>query len=102
MPRGPGRAERACLGLFLLLSLGLYDWAAHYRLDALDEGYFMSTSWRVLAGDLPYRDFSTPYTPAFFYLNALLFRVFGVDLLTLRVSLTVARLATVLLVYLLG
>jgi len=70
MHRGPGRAERACLGLFLLFSLGLYVWAAHYRLDALDEGYFISASWRVLAGDLPYRDFSTPYTPAFFYLNA--------------------------------
>lgn len=94
--------ERVGIGLALALVAGIYFWASHYRLDPLDEGYFIYTSSRVYAGELPYRDFSTPYTPAFFYLNALLFRVFGLDILTLRYSLVVARVAIFLLVYLLG
>jgi dolichyl-phosphate-mannose-protein mannosyltransferase len=82
--------------------LGLYWWAAHFRLDPLDEGYFLYTSDRVYAGALPYRDFSTPYTPLFFYLNALLFRIFGRDVVVLRVSVALARLGLMLLMYLLG
>ena len=77
--RGIGRRERVALGCAVVLLLGLYGWAARYRLDPLDEGYFLYTFSRVYAGDLPYRDFSTPYTPLFFYLNATLFRIFGLD-----------------------
>lgn len=99
---GMGRAERAAVALFLMVALGVYVWAAHYRLDVLDEGYFAYTSSRVLAGELPYRDFATPYTPGFFYLNSLLFKVFGMDLVTLRVSLVIARLAIFLLLYVLA
>jgi hypothetical protein len=98
----PCRAERVAVGLVAALLLGLYVWAAHYRTDPVDEGYFIYTSSRVLAGDLPYRDFSTPYTPGFFYLNAMLFRLFGMDLLTLHLSVVVARLALLGLVYLLA
>jgi hypothetical protein len=96
------RIERVAVSLLLAIVLGLFIWIAHFRLDPLDEGYFIYTSSRVLAGELPYRDFATPYTPGFFYLNALLFRIFGMDVLTLRLSLVVARISLLLLVYLLG
>ncbi len=98
----PTHVERVAVGLFLVAVLSVYVWAARYRLDPLDEGYFIYTSSRVLAGDMPYRDFATPYTPGFFYLNALLFRLFGLDLLTLRLSLVVARVALLLVMYLLA
>ena len=58
-----GRRERFALGCAVGLLVGLYVWASHYRLDPLDEGYFLYTSSRVYAGELPYRDFSTPYMP---------------------------------------
>jgi hypothetical protein len=100
--RGPGRRERIALGVAGLLLVGLYVWAARYRLDPLDEGYFFYTSSRVYAGELPYRDFSTPYTPLFFYLNALLFRVFELDVVVVRLSVAAARLGLMLLLYLLA
>jgi hypothetical protein len=98
----PRRAEHLGLTLALVIAAGFYSWASYFRADPLDEGYFVYTSSRVLAGELPYRDFSTPYTPAFFYLNALLFKLFGLDLVTLRLSLVVVRVALVLLLYRLG
>jgi hypothetical protein len=96
------RYERLAISLVLLILLVLYTRAAGYRLDTLDEGYFVYTSSRVLAGDLPYRDFSTPYTPAFFFLNATLFQLFGLDVVTVRLSQAIARLALLLLVYVLA
>ncbi len=101
-PGARPRHERAAVALVFTALLALYAWAARYRLDTLDEGYFVYTSSRTLVGELPYRDFSTPYTPAFFFLNALLFQVFGLDVATVRVSQAAARLAILLLVYLLG
>jgi len=41
---------------------------AQYGFDILEEGYFLANAQRVLKGDLPYRDFNTPYTPGIFYL----------------------------------
>src|SRR5262245_19669274 len=49
----------ACLGAVV----ALYIWGAHHWLDLIDEGYFAYTSSRILVGELPYRDFATPYTP---------------------------------------
>src|ERR671922_687876 len=45
-----------------------------------DEGILVSFPTRVLAGDLPYRDFETFYGPGDPYLVAGLFRVFGASL----------------------
>ena len=42
-----------------------------------DEGLMLFGADRVLRGDVPYRDFWTLYGPAGFYVDALLFRVFG-------------------------
>ena len=90
------------LGLALAVVVGLYSWGAHFWLDPVDEGYFVYTSSRVLAGELPYRDFATPYTPGFFYWNAALLEVFGRDVLPIRISLCFVRGGVLLLLYLLG
>jgi hypothetical protein len=39
-------------------------------IDDLDEGYFLQQGWRVLRGQVPYRDFETLYTPGLAYLHA--------------------------------
>jgi 4-amino-4-deoxy-L-arabinose transferase-like glycosyltransferase len=102
MPCRPTRAERLALGAFFVLLTLVHVWGVHYRLDTLDEGYFVYTTSRVFAGELPYRDFATPYTPGFFYLSALTYRLFGLEIVTLRLMMLVARIGVFVLVYLLG
>jgi hypothetical protein len=42
-------------------------------IDDLDEGYFLQQGWRVLHGQVPYRDFETLYTPGLAYMHAAIF-----------------------------
>lgn len=55
-----------------------------------DEGTLAQGAERVLAGELPHRDFIEGYTGGLTYLNALAFRVFGIHLLAIRYALLVA------------
>jgi len=49
-----------------------------------DEGLIVTGAMRVAAGEVPHRDFYTPYGPAQFYLLAGLFKLFGSTLLVER------------------
>lgn len=49
-----------------------------------DEGQLGHTAERILAGELPHRDFIEPYTGGLGYLNALAFRVLGIRSEVLR------------------
>ncbi|MFN0072028.1 MAG: glycosyltransferase family 39 protein [Chloroflexota bacterium] len=80
----------------------MYFWGAQYWIDPFEEGYFAYLASRVAAGDHPYRDFATPYTPAFFYLHALIFKVFGESLLWQRAGVILARLVGAGLIYVLA
>ena len=71
-------------GLISALVCIAYLWVSRYGFDLLEEGYFSTHSRRVQLGGLPYRDFSTPYTPGIFYLGARLMDWFGTDVVTLR------------------
>lgn len=65
-------------------------------------GYNLYASERVLAGDVPYRDFHTLYPPAIFYLNAMLFRWLGVSLYTALLGVFAFKVGTVVVIYLSG
>jgi 4-amino-4-deoxy-L-arabinose transferase-like glycosyltransferase len=52
-----------------------------------DEGIVLRGAHRILAGELPYRDFFIFYTPGSFYLTAALFRIFGDSILVARSAL---------------
>jgi hypothetical protein len=58
------------------------------RIDA-DEGIILQGAIRVLQGQLPYRDFFSFYTPASYFWDALLFRVFGDTITVPRTTLMV-------------
>ena len=58
-----------------LIGLGLYD-----------EGIRLVGAQRVLNGEVPYRDFYTIYGPGQFYWPALLFKVFGVEIISTRIG----------------
>jgi hypothetical protein len=89
-------------GLFLLVWLlsALYvganlnrGWVDH------DEGTLGQSAERVLNGELPHRDFDDPYTGGLAYIDAHIFRLFGINLLSLRLLLFGVFLAWVPAVY---
>ena len=55
-------------------------------LDTYDEGIRLSGADRVLAGEVPYHDFYVPYGPAELYFPALLIRLFGAQIVTVRLG----------------
>ena len=60
-----------------------------------DDGILGQSAERVLNGELPHRDFPETYTGGLTYWNALAFRVFGVQLTSLRLLLFLSFLAFV-------
>ena len=58
-----------------------------------DEGMLAQIAERILAGQLPHRDFDDPYTGGLGYLHAMAFLAFGVRILSLRIVLFLATLA---------
>jgi 4-amino-4-deoxy-L-arabinose transferase-like glycosyltransferase len=65
-------------------------------------GYNLYSAERILAGEVPYRDFHTLYPPETLYLNARLFQWFGVSLYTALFGVFVFKTLTVLFIYLSG
>src|SRR5437762_1859065 len=61
----------------------------HYSTLEPDEGIVLQGAERILARQIPYRDFFSFYTPGSFYLLAALFRVFGDTFAVARISLAV-------------
>jgi hypothetical protein len=54
-----------------------------------DDGMLAQTGERVLNGQLPHRDFDDVYTGGLSYLNAAAFKMFGVNLMSLRIMLLI-------------
>jgi hypothetical protein len=69
----------------VLYALGFYDrgWVPH------DEGTIAQSAERVLTGEVPHRDFDEIYTGGLTYLHALAFKVFGLNLISLRIVLLI-------------
>ena len=72
-------------GIVLLLTAAIYllpfvdrGWIPH------DEGTIAGDALRLLQGELPHVGFQDPYTGGMTWFYAWLFRIFGVDLLTIR------------------
>jgi len=65
-----------------------------------DEGLILVGSTRVLAGNVPYRDFYANYGPAQFYALAALFKFLGPSIIIERLWDLLIRACTILVVYL--
>ena len=92
-----GPKEPAFLLLIFGVAFGLFslDW-----FNGFPAGGVPSVgAERVLAGDLPYRDFWTMYAPGHFYLLALVYRLFGATYLVEAVAATVFCATTTCLCY---
>lgn len=80
---------------YLLIS---YDYGL--RID--DEGYLLAGVTRLLSGQIPYIDFPQNYSPGRYYLFAALFRLFGEDLLVIRIFWVVLIASSAALAFLLA
>jgi hypothetical protein len=76
----------------------------YYRLPPADadEGLITAGAERILRGQIPYRDFFSELGPATFYLQALLFKVMGVNATTVRLTAWLLGGAITVLVFLLA
>ncbi len=70
-----------------------------YGMIAHDEGQYGQCAVRILAGELPHRDFHEMYSGGLSYWHALLFWLFGEQLIVLRRALVVLALPAVLAAY---
>jgi len=61
-----------------------YSFFINKGLILFDEGYFVHSAERILNGEVPYKDFSLQYGPAYFYLLALFFKMFGSTIIVER------------------
>ena len=64
-----------------------------------DDGTLSQSALRVLQGQLPHRDFAEIYTGGLSFIHALAFRVFGVNLMSLRICVFLFFLAWLPAVY---
>ena len=67
-----------------------------------DEGLALVGATRVAAGEAPYRDFWTLYSPGQYYTLALVLKIFGHSVLVARLYDVAVRLAIVLLAFLIA
>ena len=71
-------------GVFLLASAFLW-WLAGQRLVwIIDEGIYLEGARRILAGQIPYRDFFVLTGPGTFWNVAASFKIFGISLASAR------------------
>jgi len=91
--------RRALAVLFAITLLYVATQLLTFRLGIIpaDEGFAALTPLRLLQGERPYLDFWWLYGPTGLALNAGLYRVFGVSLITLRLAGVVAGYAALLL-----
>lgn len=89
----PASEAQIDLAIAVLVFVGCLSYLCIFRRFSSmepDEGIVLQDATRVLAGQVPYRDFFSFYTPGSFYLIAGLFRIFGNSFAVARTSLAVA------------
>src|SRR5229473_2012430 len=85
--------------LVWLLSAAYAGFCLNSGWEPKDEGTLGQTAERVLNGEMPHRDFANWYTGGLTYIDALIFKIFGVNLFYLRLFLFAVFLAWIPAVY---
>jgi len=105
--RDMSRAERLKGIIFalavLVITATLFGWLFN-RESVLNYsiGYNLYGAERVVDGETPYRDFHTLYPPATLYLNAAVFKLFGITLYNALLGVFVFKVLAALALYLCG
>jgi HEAT repeat protein len=92
--------RRHLIGLLpLAFGVWFFGGLAPYGIHVGEDGDLLYQMFATYEGQMPYVDFSTGYTPGYFYWHALLFHLFGVDALVTRISVAAANTLTLYLLY---
>jgi hypothetical protein len=86
--------------MFFLLAYAVLFLLMPRSVSVYDEGLSLTGAMRVLAGQLPHRDFYANYGPLEFYSFALIFKTFGQSVLVERLWTIAIQSATVVTVFL--
>jgi 4-amino-4-deoxy-L-arabinose transferase-like glycosyltransferase len=85
----PARSEQYIAAAVFLLSVAYLCLFRRYTTMEPDEGIVLQGAERILHGQVLYRDFFSFLTPGSFYLQALLFKLFGNSFLVARTALAI-------------
>lgn len=68
----------------VILGFSYYLFFVNKGLVLSDEGYYVHYAERIANGQVPYKDFILQYSPGYFYLLALFYKIFGTQILVGR------------------
>lgn len=78
--------KKVPINIVLLILLAVYYlFFINKGIVIYDEGYYAHISERILNGEVPYKDFFLQFTPGFFYLLALFYKILGTSIITGRI-----------------
>ena len=73
------KALYVCASTGIALFAFLINWHSGNRgIFLLDQSMIFDGAWRILEGQVPYKDWLIPFGPVTFYIQALFFRIIGV------------------------
>lgn len=90
------------LFLIFLIIIRLYTLNLTGWLCDDDEGSYAYCSWRASLGEEPYRDFFLAQMPFFIFLGSLIFKIFGVNIIFLRLASIISTLICSWFIYLIA
>jgi len=100
---GKDRNKKIILFLVVVIfAVAYFSPSVDFLLNSADEGYLLYNFERCARGELPHRDFYDVYGALTYFLGGLLFKVFGVKLLVIRVSVIVLMAIMASLIFLIG
>ncbi len=94
-----GRMRLTTLTILLIILLPILIFFFTRGVTTHDEGYILNSSWKMLSGSMPYRDFHFVYTPGSLFLTALSFALFGVSILSSRIVMIFLAIGSIVLIY---
>ncbi len=93
----PARTPRILSLLTIFAGVLYFGALAPYGIQTGEDGDLLYQSYATYRGQIPYLDFSTGYTPLYFYWHSALFHLFGPDILVTRVAMAAANVVTLVL-----
>ena len=93
---------RLSLLLIIFVYISLFFYFINRGLNYIDEGYILQGVQRIFNGQKPYKDFDTQVTPGTFYLQYILMKIFGKEIIIGRVWVMLEGILILIILYYLG